>query len=351
MLIVGVLLWFAAGCGWERREDVALRKFPYPYVAGLAFTGDLCYPGDMGAEDPLGARGIGFIDQDEVVHTIGQDAMCSLLDRGRQLYETVRYGLTKREWRIGSFFANRLIEPHTARSEDDARGASVDPSGAGEFGMSPIAARPAVDAANPESVRAGSVRLYRYKKYAGRWLGIPSQAPVEALEQITQALLYELRAKGGWILVDARLGERRRPRDPSSSELAGILAPVGEEHIAGRVYVTTPNDLLSRNLIQRFLDWEVERVSSGVDIRIRGVAEEGTSWVPTVEELQGVTFYTPVPERTRVFLDGEEISGLLVNPVDHTSRASVSIPWADSEALEGPQEETGTPEASDQHAP
>jgi len=356
VLIIGVLLWLAAGCGWERREDVALREFPYPYVAGLAMTGDLCYPAGMGAEDPLAARGIAFVDRDEIVHTIGQDAMCSLLDRGRQLYETARYGLTKREWQIASFFGNRLIEPQVPRDEIEPQvpKEEIDPDAPGDEpqsdtptdGLKPNTPGARATAASPSGPTADSVRLYRYKKYAGRWHGLPAAAPPEALEQITQALLYELKAKGGWILIDVRLGERRRAHDPSSSELAGILAPITEEHAAGRVYVATPNDLLSRNLIQRYLDWEAESASSGVDIHIHGVAEEeGTPWVPTIEELQGVTFYTPLPERTRVFLDGEEISGLLMNPADHTRRASVSIPWGDSEAPVVHREETEAPDS------
>jgi hypothetical protein len=48
-------------------------------------------------------------------------------------------------------------------------------------------------------------------------------------------------------------------------------------------------------------------------------------WVPTVEELDGITFYTPDPGRTRVVVAGEELSSVSANPPDRTYRGSVTI--------------------------
>jgi hypothetical protein len=78
--------------------------------------------------------------------------------------------------------------------------------------------------------------------------------------------------------------------------------------------------------------------------------------VPTLDELDGLTFYTPNPERTRVLLDGDEIAALTVNAPDRTRRGSVTISTAGAPSDAPPETqaeaalEPGSPSASSEFA-
>ena len=84
--------------------------------------------------------------------------------------------------------------------------------------------------------------------------------------------------------------------------------------------------MLAYSYIRRYLGWSATTSDDGVTIRIRSV-DDGVAppWVPTPQELTGITFYTPDPERTRVFVLGEELSGVTANDPDWSKRGSVTI--------------------------
>jgi hypothetical protein len=60
--------------------------------------------------------------------------------------------------------------------------------------------------------------------------------------------------------------------------------------------------------------------------------EKPGSLVPA--DLDGLTLYVEDPSRTRLTLNGREVSDVRRNGPDHTGRLSVSIPW---KALEFPE--------------
>jgi hypothetical protein len=98
------------------------------------------------------------------------------------------------------------------------------------------------------------------------------------------------------------------------------------ELFRGGVSALSRDRLLGYGFIRRYLDWSATRSDAGVTIDIRAVDDGVTeSWVPTIEELDGITFYTPDPSRTRVRLGGEDLTEISINPRDRTHRASVTI--------------------------
>jgi hypothetical protein len=98
------------------------------------------------------------------------------------------------------------------------------------------------------------------------------------------------------------------------------------EHEEGRVYFADRDDLLAYGYVRRYLDWDAENSDGDVTIHVRAVHDTlAERWVPTLDELDGLTFYTPDPQRTRVLLDGDEIGDLTVNAPDRTRRGSVTI--------------------------
>ncbi|MFH1865594.1 MAG: hypothetical protein ABIK85_06900 [Candidatus Eisenbacteria bacterium] len=268
-----MLVLFVAGCDWYGHDEVALRPLPYPYDAGVAV--------DSGGEpDCLAEHGVRFVYGGEEVRTAGQDAACSLVDRGRQLWESLVFLYSGREWRARSFFANRLFEPRTS---DDG------------------------------------VTSYEYKRYAGSISRLPSRMPSDAAARVAEALAYELRAKGGVMIVAG-------PRADRAGPFASAVAHIRLEHERGRVYYGERDRLLAYGFVRRYLDWDAVRTDDGVTIRVRAVSDGLVEpWVPTLKELEGITFYTPDPGRTRVFVAGEMLQDVTVNPPDWTRRESVTI--------------------------
>ena len=277
-LTVLLLVLVAAGCDWYGQDDVALRALPYPYAAGVALDG---------GDEPrcLAEHGVSFAYGGEEVRTTGQDAACSLVDRGRQLWESLAFLRSEREWRARSFFANRLFEPGT-------------PDGGGA--------------------------TYTYKIYAGSVSHLPSHMPPGVAAQVAEAMVYELTAKGAVMVMRGSTDE--------SGPFASVVDHMRREHGKGRVYFVERDRLLAYGFVRRFLDWEAVRADDGVTIRVHAV-DDGLAepWVPTLRELEGITFYTPEPERTRVFVAGEMLQGLVVNPADQTRRGSVTIRSAPSQ--------------------
>lgn len=271
-ILIVTLALFVSGCDWYGQDEIALRALPYPYNAGVAVDSE---------DEPrcLAERGIRFVYAGEEVRTAGQDAACSLIDRGRQFWESLTFLYDNREWRAGSFFANRLFEPRT-----------------------------------PD----GGATAYAYKRYAGSLSHLPSQMPPDVATQVAETVAYELKAKSGVMVVGG-------PADPVGP-FVYVVAHMRQEHEQGRVYHVERDRLLAYCFVRRYLVWEAVRTDDGVTIRVHAVDDGLTEpWVPALGELSGITFYTPDPERTRVFVAGEMLEDLAVNPPDRTRRGSVTI--------------------------
>ena len=262
-LLMPVLLCalLMTGCDWYEHGEVALRALPYPYDAGVAVD-------DESKPACLSSRGVRFVYDGEEVRTAGQDAVCSLVDRGRQLWESLTFLYSRREWRGGSFFANRLFEPH---------------------------------------VTADGSTVYVYKTYAGLIAHPPREILMNGATQAAEAITYELTAKGGVMIVGGA-EDRRWPFE-------AVPIHLGQEHVRGRVRCVGRDRLLTYSFVRRYLKWSATSADDGVTIHVRAVNDGVTEpWVPTVEELDGITFYTPDPGRTRVVVAGEELSDVSVTP-------------------------------------
>jgi hypothetical protein len=265
------------GCGWQGAGEVSLRNAPYPY--------DACAAIDDGADvDPLPQRGVGFVWSGLRVGTIGQDSMCSLIDRGRQLWEALRHLAVEREWRGSSFFGNRLAE----------------------------------------AVLADGSCTHAFKTCVGRVPLAGGGIPDHVAVGMADAAIYELRAKGGLSIIGSPPNEDglRRP--------AVLAEPVTDllfrQRDEGRLYLVDIERLLAYDFVRRHLDWSAETREGTVTIDIRAVDDgHGNRWVPSPKELRGITFYTPDALHTRVLVAGRETTDVAANGRDNTRRESVTI--------------------------
>jgi hypothetical protein len=268
--------------GWWRGSPNTQQVGPLPEQLGDD-PGTPSYHTDL-----LIPSGVRFIDRYEIVHTVGQDAPSAPRDRAVQAIEAMRYGLSTGDWRARSIFANRLVEPRTL---GDGQG------------------------------------VYSFKRFIGKRRGLEAAGGPELAVALAGPVLDELRAKGGSMLVYTHPW-----RSPGSSlvspEAASALRGLAREHHEGRILVTTTRKLLRYNVAWRWLDWTVRTDRGPLDVVIRDIDDPVTGRrAPSPGELEGITFYTPEPTRTRVILPDGSTPTLDRNPPDQSGVASVTIPW------------------------
>lgn len=105
------------------------------------------------------------------------------------------------------------------------------------------------------------------------------------------------------------------------------LRDLAARYNKGEIYVTTTTRLLVYNLVSQNLDWQVSCEKDSYVIDILQVKDEVYGdFVPTLEQLQGITFYTDRPEKTSVRIAGNKIVEIQINQPDENGRTSISIP-------------------------
>jgi hypothetical protein len=239
--------------------------------------------------DLLLAYGIKFIERYDVVHTVGQDGRCRpIVDRTKQAWELIAYGARARSWKARSLFCNRLIEP---------------------------------------AVLGDGQRIYYFKRFMGPCPGLERAGARELARQISRPVLEELEAKRGFMIVYTHIWRDLASEGVLPEPTQDALRFLAYEYRAGRIYVTTVGKLLAYNLVRQTISWTAYPAAYGVEIRILSLRDVLTGpRIPPLEELRGVTFYSPDPENTRIYLGDRLIDSLTTNAPDETGRASVSIP-------------------------
>jgi hypothetical protein len=238
--------------------------------------------------DLLLSYGVRFIGRYEITHVVGQDAGCSLLDRLKQIYEVFKYGFKTGDWRWGSILSNRLIYP--CRLDD------------------------------------GST-FYSFKRFISRSGKLSRTGSKELAEQISKSILDELERKRGYMIVYTHLGDNPGYPDYIPPKTREALRYLADEYKGGRIYVTTTEKLLMYNLVHNYLDWTAYKWGNLIYIFIWGVKDPLRGYfIPTQKQLQGITFYTPSPDSTFIFIRSKRIRNISKNGPDETGRKSVSIP-------------------------
>jgi hypothetical protein len=102
---------------------------------------------------------------------------------------------------------------------------------------------------------------------------------------------------------------------------------------SGDIFVTTVSRLLNYHYTCSNLQWHYHiNGDNQTEVVIEKVRDEiYGDYIPKVEELQGITFYTPDPENTSIFIKRDDerirIRDVKINSADHTGGRSISIKW------------------------
>ncbi len=144
---------------------------------------------------------------------------------------------------------------------------------------------------------------------------------------LREKVLRDLIRLKGYMIVYTHIGfgSEQPPYLPEDTRAA--LRGLAAAYRRGDIYITTTSRLLHYYFNHRYLQWSARRENGSVRIVIDAVEDPlNGRHVPTVEELQGITFYVPDRSRAEVFIGTQPVTGLERNPADDSGRESVMIP-------------------------
>jgi hypothetical protein len=175
-------------------------------------------------------------------------------------------------------------------------------------------------------------KIYEFMRFDNCWKGVGTGADARGLAQaISARVLARLKQRQGYMIVYTHLGKNADSPAFIPAETQKALRNLAAEFKDGNIYVTTTSRLLNYYIHQRYLDWTYESENGEIVIRIRSIKDplQG-DFLPTVEDLQGITFYVPDKAKVRVLLGGHALENSRRNPPDYTGRPSVTIAPAGS---------------------
>jgi hypothetical protein len=144
---------------------------------------------------------------------------------------------------------------------------------------------------------------------------------------ISDRLLRTLKQAHGYAIIYTHLGKNSDCSAVIAEETQAALKHLKKEYEYGEIYVTTTSKLLNFYLNYKYLVWSSIKNGYEIAIHIKYVDDPVFGkYVPSAENLQGITFYTPANNTIRVFIEDREIPNIIKNPIDEKNRESVSIP-------------------------
>jgi len=169
--------------------------------------------------------------------------------------------------------------------------------------------------------------IYEFMRFDNYWKGVATGATAKGLAYvISRQTLDRLKEVGGYAIVYTHLGKNSDCSQWIPEETLGALRNLEREYRAGNIYVTTTSRLLNYYVNHKYLKWSYETRGDEIVIKVSRVEEPILgSFVPTVQDVNGITFYVPHKDRVRIYVGDREIGDIRRNPPDYTGRESITI--------------------------
>ena len=171
--------------------------------------------------------------------------------------------------------------------------------------------------------------VFEFMRSNPYWGGVENADTADGLVYtLTPATLSRLLAREGVSIFYTHLGKGAQPEEPLHGAARQALRALAELFRGGKLLVTTTRRLLGYRRAVREVGMKVEAEPRALQIQL-STDTNGRAGMSdlSVTDLNGLTFYVPDPERTRITINGREVQGLRRNHADHTGRRSVSLPW------------------------
>lgn len=172
--------------------------------------------------------------------------------------------------------------------------------------------------------------VYEFLRCNPHWGGVSSYDTAWGIgDVLTDRMLRRLVQREGGCILYTHLGKSK----PDASAPLEAPAIEGFRRLAatqarGELLVTTTRRLLGYCRAKEEISLTASRLDDLITIDIDTQKNRYATLPPIIDrDLEGLTFYTPDPDRTRIRVDGEVVPKLTRNAADSTRRKSVSIPW------------------------
>ena len=175
-----------------------------------------------------------------------------------------------------------------------------------------------------------STEFFRFNRFIdGNPASVPEIIDAKFLaQQLKKEVLDNLVLRNGYMILYTNYGENTSYNEWIPIEARQALLELSKRAHDKEILVTTSSRLLNYNLVRKFLNWRWKHEKDFYNIYIDGVDLPAENQFDLdFENLRGLTFYTPEPQKTRIFYDGKIVSPININPPDEKEQASVSVPW------------------------
>jgi hypothetical protein len=186
-----------------------------------------------------------------------------------------------------------------------------------------------------ETVLRDGRPVYEFMRCNPPWAGVSSCDQGRRIgEVLTDSMLNRLIERGGTCILYTHLGKIDNPAVPFDEKAVAAFRRLADEAHAGRILVTTTRRLLGYRRALREIEFKSTMDEQGLHINVYTRAEQNAPGRLSDADLDGMTFYVPDPEATRITINRQAAADLKLNPPDYTGQPSVSLAWR---ALEFPR--------------
>ena len=170
-------------------------------------------------------------------------------------------------------------------------------------------------------------KAYEFMRFDNYWRGVGTGANSRNLAYtISKKSLDRLKESAGYMIVYTHLGINSDCRQYICQETKSALRHLAQEYKAGHIFITSTSKLLNYYINNKYLNWSFENKKGEIIIRIHNVEDPVFgSFVPSIEELDGMTFYVPDKNKAMIYLNNTKLLEIRRNAPDYTQRESVTI--------------------------
>ena len=176
--------------------------------------------------------------------------------------------------------------------------------------------------------------IYAFKRYRGERKFAPDSSSLQF--QLSEKNLNELINNEGYCVVYQHLGVKRlEDGKPVSNEMPYFdssnikaLEMLSGLFHDGKIFIAATSRLLNYNTVSNNIEWKTRKEGDKARIIIEKVKDKICGgYIPDIRSLQGVTFYSDIPEKTEIYLNENRIENTTINNADWTGKKSISVKW------------------------
>ena len=169
-------------------------------------------------------------------------------------------------------------------------------------------------------------KIFDFVRYINRWGSYEVTDEPNLRYQLNPEIIDELISNEGYLVQYTHLGANYGYPYLSLNTM-NLLEYSKKKFDAGELLVSTTSKLLNYYVHRKYLNWDYKLDGKELKINIKSISNEVEGeFIPTIEELEGITFYIPDDVSCKILLKNREVA-FTKNPKDFMGRESVSIKW------------------------